>query len=141
MSRTMANLPRTAVEVFKLLPEGVYCQVIENVIYMSPAPTFNHQDTVAEITTHIRNYLKKKNLGKCVASPVDVFLDKNNAFQPDIIFLNTENLEASGVKEYFIVDPGTKDVSYWYLADNKFDKKTPVKGKIISRLLKKTFKF
>lgn len=173
----MANLPRTAVEVFKLLPEGVYCQVIENVIYMSPAPSFQHQEIILTIGSLMHIYIKEKKLGKCVASPVDVFLDKNNAFQPDIIFLSTDNLsligkdgkvhgapdlvievlspgnantdkvkkknvyEASGVKEYFIVDPSTKEVTSFYLAEKKFMKTPSVKGKIVSRLLKKTFKF
>lgn len=173
----MANLPRTAVEVFKLLPEGVYCQVIDNVIYISPAPTFQHQEIILTIGSLMHVYIKGKKSGKCVASPVDVFLDKNNVFLPDIIFLSNDNLsmigkdgkvhgapdlvvevlspgnasadkvkkknvyEASGVKEYFIVDPATKEVTSFYLTEGKFRKTPPVKGRILSRLLKKTFKF
>jgi Uma2 family endonuclease len=32
----------------------------------------------------------------CVASPVDVFLDNYNAYQPDIIFISNENLSIIG---------------------------------------------
>ena len=86
MSKTVLHLPRTGVEVFKLLPEGVYCQVINNVIYISPSRTFQHQVTVMEIAFQIRAFVHKKSLGECIGSPVDTFLDKNNAFQPDIFF-------------------------------------------------------
>ncbi len=92
MGRAVLHSPRTAVEVFKLLPEGVYCQVINNVIYVSPPRTFLHQQTVMEIAFQIRAFVYKKSLGECVGSPVDTFLDKNNAFQPDIIFLSKKNL-------------------------------------------------
>ncbi len=36
--------PRTAIEVFEMLPEGTLAEVINNIIYMSPAPSFPHQD-------------------------------------------------------------------------------------------------
>lgn len=73
MIKSPLHPPRTAVEVFKMLPEGVNCQVIENVLNMSPAPSFNHQDVVAEILTQIRLATGKSKIGKCVASPIDVF--------------------------------------------------------------------
>jgi hypothetical protein len=37
------KLPKTAVELFEQLPEGLLCQVIDNTIYISPAPEFIHQ--------------------------------------------------------------------------------------------------
>jgi Uma2 family endonuclease len=176
MGKALISRPKTAVEVFKLLPEGVYCQVIDNVIYMSPAPTFEHQDIVLEIGMQLRQFINKEKLGKCVASPVDVFLDERNAFQPDILFIATENLsivkdgkvmgapdiivevlskatklhdggkkkvayERNGVKEYFLVEQKTKEVTAFYLAKDKYQQQEKVKNKIISKLLKKTFKF
>ena len=175
MLKSASHIPRTAVEVFEMLPEGVNCQVIENVIYMSPAPNFEHQDICDELTSKIRSFIKKTNLGKCVSSPIDVFLDNKNAFQPDIIFIAAKNLsviqdgrvrgipdlivevlspgtedhdkvkkrkvyERCGVKEYFIVDPFTKQVITYYLKGKKFEEQKAVKAKIVSVLLKKTFK-
>jgi len=177
MGKTISHTPRTAIEVFKLLPEGVHCQVINNAIYMSPAPNFEHQVVVAEIQNGIFNHVKKNKLGKCVQSPIDVFLDNENAFQPDIIFISTANLdivkedgkvhgapdivaevlspgnanddkvkkkkvyEACGVKEYFIVQPSTKEVISYYLINGKFEQADKAKGRIVSKLLKKTFRF
>jgi Uma2 family endonuclease len=177
MKKGMLHRPETAVDVFKLLPEGVHCQVINNVIYMSPAPSFQHQDIIAEIAMHIRMYAKKHKSGTCVASPIDVFLDKNNAYQPDIIYISNSRMaiigkdgklhgapdmvievlspsnadddkikkrivyEACGVKEYFIVDPSNKGVVSYYMGNKKFETGPDQNGKIVSRMLKKTFKF
>jgi Uma2 family endonuclease len=177
MRKALLHRPETAVDVFKLLPDGVYCQVINNTIYMSPAPSFEHQEVIIEVGFQLYGHIKKNRLGKCVVSPVDVYLDKHNAYQPDILFISNENLsiigkdgrvhgapdlvvevlspsnadddrkkkkvvyERCGVKEYFIVDPAKKDITSYYLSGNKFEKGLAQKGKIISRMLKKTFKF
>jgi Uma2 family endonuclease len=177
MNQSPVHKLRTAVDVFKLLPEGVHCQVINNIIYMSPSPTFQHQDTVFEIGLQIRALVNKQSLGKCIGSPIDVYLNKNNVFQPDIIYLATKNLslvkkdgkihgapdivievlspgnenddrvkkrkvyESCGVKEYFIVDPRTKEVIGCYLQKKKFVEDKKIKALIVSKLLKKTFRF
>jgi Uma2 family endonuclease len=177
MEKGFLHRPETAVDVFKLLPEGVLCQVIDNAIYISPAPSFEHQVTISNIHFEIMSLIKKNKLGVCVSSPVDVYLDKYNAYQPDILYISNENLsiigkdgrvhgapdlvvevlspsnaeddkkkkkivyEKCGVREYFIVDPAKKDVTSYYLKAKKFEKGVAQKGKIISRLLRKTFKF
>ncbi|MCY7310163.1 MAG: hypothetical protein LH619_05235, partial [Chitinophagaceae bacterium] len=80
MRKALLRRPETAVDVFKLLPEGVLCQVIDNTIYMSPAPSFEHQKVIAKIMFGILGFLDKNPVGECVASPVDVFLDQYNAY-------------------------------------------------------------
>lgn len=92
MIKSQLHTPRTAVEVFKLLPEGVHCQVIDNTIFISPSPSFEHQDIVAELTSQIRAVTNKTWLGKRISSPIDVYLNKDNAFQPDIVYLSKKNL-------------------------------------------------
>ncbi len=34
------KIPRTALALYELLPEGLLCEVIENTLYMTPAPDF-----------------------------------------------------------------------------------------------------
>jgi Uma2 family endonuclease len=167
--------PRTAVEVFEMLPEGTLAEVINNTIYMSPSPTFQHQDTSMELGSAIHAYAKEKKLGKCIASPVDVYLDKKNIVQPDILFISTANLpiikdnkikgvpdlvieilsinrkydledkknlyERFGVKEYFIVDPISKETFSYYHDGEKYILEESKKGRVKSKLLKKTFAF
>ncbi len=49
--------------------------------------------------------------------------------------------EKFGVKEYFIVDPKTKEVFSYYLSGRQYVKQESSKGKIKSVVLKKTFGF
>jgi len=88
------KIPRTAIEVFEMLPEGILCQVIENVIYMSPAPFYEHQRLIIIIASKIHEFVTAGTLGECTTAPIDVYLDEYNAFQPDIVFILKENLSS-----------------------------------------------
>ena len=170
------KIPRTAMELYEILPEGLLCEVIENTLYMTPTPHFFHQEVSSELHFAIVGELKRNDSGKCVAAPIDIVLDSKNAFQPDILFIAKENLgtikdgkirgtpdliieilspgsakndkiikrnvyERNGVKEYFIVEPKTKEVITYYLKGKKFEKQTSKGGRIKSQILKKTFSF
>lgn len=89
--------PRTLLEVFESLPEGTLAQLINNQIYMSPAPNVKHQILLAEIFNSLFNYVKSKKLGTVLTSPFDVFLNQKNVYQPDIIFISNQNME--GLKD------------------------------------------
>jgi Uma2 family endonuclease len=169
--------PRTGMEVFLMLPEGTLAELLNDVIYMSPSPSFHHQDISGELFVQIRAHVKKNKLGVCLSAPMDVFLDNKNAVQPDILVMLTDNMliltddgkikgapdfiieisspgnkkhdtekkravyEKFGVKEYFIIDPDNKETISYYLTSNKFVKQESSKGKVKSKLLKKTFTF
>jgi Uma2 family endonuclease len=82
--------PRTIMEVYKNLPEGTLAELIDNVIYMSPSPVYNHQDVLLEISTKLKVRLEKS--AKVVIAPFDVYLDeKSNAVQPDIVIILDTN--------------------------------------------------
>ncbi len=49
--------------------------------------------------------------------------------------------EKFGVKEYFIIEPGNKETTTYFLVNNKFVKQESAKGKLKSKLLKKVFSF
>jgi Uma2 family endonuclease len=168
--------PRSGMEVYMMLPEGTLAELINDTIYMSPTPNFNHQDTAGELYTQIRQWSKEKKMGVCVIAPMDVFFSSKNALQPDILFILNANIdiiqdgkvhgspdliieilspgnkkhdtevkkaiyEKFAVKEYFVVDPETKETITWYLMNGKFIKQQSAKAKIKSKLLKKTFSF
>ena len=91
--------PRTLMEVYQNLPEGTLAQLINNQIYMSPAPTNSHQEVLDKIYRRLGDYIEKNNLCKTRVAPFDVYLNRKNAFQPDIIFIandNLNNLKESG---------------------------------------------
>jgi Uma2 family endonuclease len=92
MQEAILHPPRTLLEVFKMLPEGTRAELIDNSLYMSPAPTVNHQDITGTLFSSILVFARKKQIGKVFISPIDVFLTKSNVFQPDIIFIANPNL-------------------------------------------------
>jgi len=89
---TLPYPPRTAMEVFNLLPEGTLCEVVENQLYMSPAPNRQHQQLSMMIASILFQYVKNNQLGEVYAAPIDVFIESDtNAFQPDILFISNNN--------------------------------------------------
>ncbi len=84
--------PRTAMEVFRLLPEGTLCEVINGQLFMSPSPFTKHQIIVTDLLTNINFYCRKTKIAKIFVAPFDVYLDEDsNAVQPDIIVILKEN--------------------------------------------------
>ncbi len=82
--------PRTGMEAFEMMPEGTICQLINDVIIMSPAPTTPHFRTHSKIFSALNTYVEAKQLGTVFFAPVDVYLNRENAFQPDIFYVSTQ---------------------------------------------------
>jgi Uma2 family endonuclease len=80
------------VEVFESLPEGTLCQVINNELIMSPAPSSKHQKVVRDIAFELYSFVKKHSLGEVLFAPVDVYLDEENVYQPDIVFISNQQI-------------------------------------------------
>ncbi|SHN31241.1 Uma2 family endonuclease [Mucilaginibacter sp. OK098] len=89
--KNVLDIPRTAMEVFNMLPEGTLCEVIDNVLYMSPSPTTDHQRILLNITFEIKSLINKKPIGEVFVAPCDVYLDsEQSVVEPDIIFISAE---------------------------------------------------
>ena len=88
IQETAIQPPRTMMEVFNSLPEGTRIQLIENNLVMSPAPLSRHQITLDLIYPELSIYVRKKKLGQVLTAPTDVYFDKDNVFQPDILLLS-----------------------------------------------------
>ena len=91
-STVLKHPPRTIIEVFKSLPEGTLAQLIENNLVMSPSPLDIQQKILNEINYHLLTFVKKHKLGEVRLAPYDVYLDRENVFQPDIIFIGKDRL-------------------------------------------------
>ncbi len=168
--------PRTAKDIFEMLPEGTLAEVIDNTVYMSPPPETAHQRVSIRLSSLMWLFIEEeKKAGICLEAPTGVYLDENNIVEPDILFVANERLnivttkgvegapdlvieilstnrkhdlekkkdlyEKFGVKEYFIVDPETKDTFSYYHDGEKYTQQENKKGKIRPKLLKKTFSF
>jgi len=72
---------------YKLLPEGAPYQLIEGELVMTPSPTTFHQIISGNIFVKMKDVVKEKNSGAVLYSPIDIYLDDENVFQPDIVFI------------------------------------------------------
>ncbi len=92
MNIVIENPPRTIMEVFEMLPEGTLAELIDNQIYMSPAPNTNHFVTAKKITKIFDKLIEDCGRGLVFYAPFDVYLDETqNAVQPDIFIVLTTN--------------------------------------------------
>jgi len=62
-------------------------EVVNGVLYMTPAPSWSHQEVVLEIAAHLRSYIQLRKLGGVFVAPIDVALASNTVFQPDVVVL------------------------------------------------------
>ncbi len=92
MPETLIHPPRTILEVWKSLPEGTLCQLINDKLVMSPAPIDIHQVVLNEINIEISIFLRKNLIGKVRIAPYDVHFSKQNILQPDLLFIKKKNV-------------------------------------------------
>jgi Uma2 family endonuclease len=114
--KDILDIPRTAMEVFEMLPEGTACEVIDNTLYMSPSSTTNHQELLLDLASELRAYAKKNNSGRVIISPCDVYLNNGqNVVQPDILFIKKERESIIQTKGIY----GAPDLIIEILSTNK----------------------
>ena len=76
---------------YQLLEEGAPFQLINGDLIMSPSPILLHQLIVGKLYNLISNFIAKTNSGGLVVlSPMDVRLDEENIFQPDLLYISDE---------------------------------------------------
>ncbi len=63
---------------------------------MSPSPSFSHQEIVFHISRLLYAAVKKQDLGKVVAGPIDMVLSPHRVVQPDVVFIVKERLKIIG---------------------------------------------
>ena len=80
-------------ELLEAMPAETLCEIIENKLFMSPAPNTEHQEISGELEFLMRSFCKKNKLGKIYDAPFDVIVDEANVVQPDIIFISNANLD------------------------------------------------
>lgn len=92
---TTATVDRSKVwtvdDFLQLEESNLPCELINGEIFMSPAPSFTHQIVLGNLYDLLKLHARK-NGGITMFAPVDVFLDKKNVFQPDLLYVAKENL-------------------------------------------------
>ncbi|MCM1542190.1 MAG: Uma2 family endonuclease [Blautia sp.] len=103
------------------LPEGIWAELIDGIMYLMASPTLTHQDILVWLTACIFNYIVG-NQGKCkvLPAPFGVFIKKDdkNYFEPDIsVVCNRDRLDQKGCHGapdwvIEIVSPSSRKMDY-----------------------------
>ncbi|GAB4134629.1 MAG: Uma2 family endonuclease [Raineya sp.] len=80
-------------ELLEAMPAEMLCEIIENKLFMSPAPNTEHQRIIRKLVQKMLNFVEKKAFGEVFFAPFDVIVDEANVVQPDIIFISNTNLD------------------------------------------------
>ncbi len=121
----MRSALKVSYKEYQTLPEGYpQYQLIDGDLYkMSPSPTTRHQKIVMRLTSFLYPYIAQQHSGLLLAAPMDVILDDENVFQPDLLFVS--KAREGIVKEKGIF--GAPDLCVEVLSPSNFDKKMDVK--------------
>lgn len=71
-------------------------EILHGELLMVPAPSTDHQGISINLGSLIWKFVKDKNLGKVFEAPTDVVFDDDEVFQPDIVFIRSENQNIIG---------------------------------------------
>lgn len=87
---------RTTYEQYFSLPEGAPYQLIAGELVMTPSPVPLHQKIVMDLAFMLNSFVKKNNSGQVFVAPLDVRLDNNNVYQPDLLFISKDRAQIIG---------------------------------------------
>lgn len=77
-------------EHYNQLPENAPFQLIQGKLVYMPSPFDIHQKVLGNLHFEFRLFLRENPLGEVRFAPLDVKFDKNNIFQPDLLFISNQ---------------------------------------------------
>ena len=106
-------------DYLRLPDDGRRYEIIRGVLYVTAAPTFDHQFVAAKLSRLLGNFVDARDLGVVLFAPFDVNLPAlTSPVQPDILFIRSGNQPRPGDKNFAgipdlvaeILSPGTSQV-------------------------------
>jgi len=79
------TIEKKTIADYEALPEGSPYQLIEGELVMSPAPGFEHFRSSKRVFVRLYRLIEDAGKGEVIYAPVDLYLDEENAYQPDIM--------------------------------------------------------
>ena len=65
-------------------------EVFNGELRMVPAPSTDHQFISRDLEFLVWNFVNKKGLGEVLYAPIDVVLDDDEVYQPDLVFIKRD---------------------------------------------------
>ena len=76
-----------------MFSEGAPYQFIGGELIITPTPTPYHQRISRRIEFLLIQYVEGNNLGEVFDSPIDVYFEQTETYQPDVVFISKEGLD------------------------------------------------
>jgi len=87
----ISEIPSTAIDVYRMLPEGTRCEVIFNELITAPSPSREHQSLLIRLTAQLFQFLNENPIGELCAAPFDVYFEQlQSVVQPDLFIVLSE---------------------------------------------------
>lgn len=80
------------VEDYLQIEEEVKCEILDGELIMTPAPLIAHQRTAGLLYQKLASFVNHHQAGELFFAPVDVYFDRENVYQPDLVFVSTPRL-------------------------------------------------
>src|SRR5688572_23364565 len=81
----MPATTRWTADMLRALPDdGKRYEVIDGELFVTPSPSWRHQDALLGMASVLRPYVTTHGVGHVIVSPADVSFDDDNLVQPDI---------------------------------------------------------
>ena len=73
--------------------DGIRKEIIEGDLFMTPAPSIQHQRILRKLSIILDNYVDMNRLGEILFAPCDIIFSDINVVQPDLIFVSRDNYQ------------------------------------------------
>ena len=83
-------------------------ELINGILVKKQSPSIDHQNIAENLLVAMKTYARKKQLGRVHHAPLDVVLDDENSYQPDILFIKKDRYHIIDEKERIVI--GTPDL-------------------------------
>lgn len=86
-------------DYLRLPDDGKRYEIIEGVLYVANAPSFDHQFAVSRVLFYFQLFTIERNLGVVLTAPFEIHLSETSKpVQPDVFFIPKENQPTSGAQ-------------------------------------------
>ena len=82
--------PLTYDDLLEMPDDGQRYEIIGGELIVTPAPSWNHQRVLLELTRLIDDFARETGKGKLVFAPFDVILGPHDIVEPDLVFIASE---------------------------------------------------
>ena len=111
-------------DYLRLPDDGQRYEVIRGVLYVAPAPNYDHQFAHSKFFRRLANFVEERALGDVLSAPFDVILPEGIAtpVEPDLLYIKEANRPRRGDKNF----PGVPDLVVEVISPStrSYDRKT-----------------